>query len=78
MSGGRSAQARHIMTALAAASFFSNICNFGGCGLAFNTLAELIEHIEDIHIGRWESDAGWHCILHLSCQSGAAEAWPGL
>ncbi|XP_043549499.1 juxtaposed with another zinc finger protein 1-like [Chiloscyllium punctatum] len=38
------------MTALAAASFFSNICNFGGCGLTFNTLAELIEHIEDTHI----------------------------
>ncbi|XP_067843690.1 juxtaposed with another zinc finger protein 1-like isoform X1 [Heptranchias perlo] len=38
------------MTALAAASFFSNVCNFGGCGLTFNTLAELIEHIEDTHI----------------------------
>ncbi|KAL0985442.1 hypothetical protein UPYG_G00156950 [Umbra pygmaea] len=38
------------MTAIAAASFFSNICRFGGCGLHFESLAELIVHIEDKHI----------------------------
>uniref|UniRef100_A0A670JQT6 JAZF zinc finger 1 n=1 Tax=Podarcis muralis TaxID=64176 RepID=A0A670JQT6_PODMU len=38
------------MTGIAAASFFSNTCRFGGCGLPFPTLAELIEHIEDNHI----------------------------
>lgn len=39
------------MTGIAAASFFSNSCRFGGCGLQFETLAELIVHIEDNHIG---------------------------
>ncbi|KAL1259191.1 hypothetical protein QQF64_009768 [Cirrhinus molitorella] len=38
------------MTGIAAASFFSNICQFGGCGLHFESLAELIVHIEDNHI----------------------------
>uniref|UniRef100_A0A8C3G914 JAZF zinc finger 1a n=1 Tax=Cyclopterus lumpus TaxID=8103 RepID=A0A8C3G914_CYCLU len=38
------------MTGIAAASFFSNSCRFGGCGLQFETLAELIVHIEDNHI----------------------------
>ncbi|MGH0161439.1 UNVERIFIED_CONTAM: hypothetical protein FKN15_064027 [Acipenser sinensis] len=42
------------MTGIAAASFFSNTCRFGGCGLHFITLAELIEHIEDNHIGRYK------------------------
>ncbi|KAI1902504.1 hypothetical protein AGOR_G00045440, partial [Albula goreensis] len=40
----------NIMTGIAAASFFSNSCRFGGCGLQFETLAELIVHIEDSHI----------------------------
>ncbi|KAM9307576.1 juxtaposed with another zinc finger protein 1 [Gastrophryne carolinensis] len=39
-----------MMTGIAAASFFSNACRFGGCGLHFPSLAELIEHIEDNHI----------------------------
>ena len=34
------------MTGIAAASFFSNTCRFGGCGLHFPTLADLIEHID--------------------------------
>ncbi|KAK0142206.1 Juxtaposed with another zinc finger protein 1 [Merluccius polli] len=38
------------MSGIAAASFFSNICRFGGCGLHFDSLAELIVHIEDNHI----------------------------
>ncbi|GLD74804.1 juxtaposed with another zinc finger protein 1-like isoform X1, partial [Lates japonicus] len=38
------------MTGIAAASFFSNSCRFGGCGLQFESLAELIVHIEDNHI----------------------------
>lgn len=56
----RSSQSRHqggsrcsTMTGIAAASFFSNTCRFGGCGLHFPTLADLIEHIEDNHIGKW-------------------------
>ena len=40
------------MTGIAAASFFSNICSFGGCGLHFESLSELIVHIEDNHIGK--------------------------
>lgn len=39
------------MSGIAAASFFSNVCRFGGCGLHFDSLAELIVHIEDNHIG---------------------------
>lgn len=39
------------MTGIAAASFFSNACRFGGCGLHFESLSELIAHIEEIHIG---------------------------
>uniref|UniRef100_A0A8C4R1S3 C2H2-type domain-containing protein n=1 Tax=Eptatretus burgeri TaxID=7764 RepID=A0A8C4R1S3_EPTBU len=31
--------------------FFSNTCRFGDCGVAFPTLRELIEHIEETHIG---------------------------
>ncbi|XP_020793284.1 juxtaposed with another zinc finger protein 1b [Boleophthalmus pectinirostris] len=38
------------MTGIAAASFFSNSCRFGACGLNFDSLAELIVHIEDNHI----------------------------
>uniref|UniRef100_A0A3B4ABE2 C2H2-type domain-containing protein n=1 Tax=Periophthalmus magnuspinnatus TaxID=409849 RepID=A0A3B4ABE2_9GOBI len=38
------------MTGIAAASFFSNNCRFGACGLNFDSLAELIVHIEDNHI----------------------------
>uniref|UniRef100_UPI0037E9730E juxtaposed with another zinc finger protein 1-like isoform X2 n=1 Tax=Semicossyphus pulcher TaxID=241346 RepID=UPI0037E9730E len=38
------------MTGIAAASFFSNSCRFGGCGLQFESLSELIVHIEDNHI----------------------------
>ncbi|XP_061677327.1 juxtaposed with another zinc finger protein 1b [Syngnathoides biaculeatus] len=38
------------MTGIAAASFFSNACRFGSCGLHFDSLAELILHIEDNHI----------------------------
>ncbi|CAL9705893.1 unnamed protein product [Knipowitschia caucasica] len=43
------------MTAIAAASFFSNSCRFGGCGRTFDSLSELIAHIEDSHI---DSDPG--------------------
>ncbi|KAI3358441.1 hypothetical protein L3Q82_014878 [Scortum barcoo] len=44
------APAQKNMTGIAAASFFSNSCRFGGCGLQFESLAELIVHIEDNHI----------------------------
>ncbi|KAJ8267297.1 hypothetical protein COCON_G00124690 [Conger conger] len=42
--------ARNTMTGVAAASFFSNSCRFGGCGLRFDRLTDLIAHIEDNHI----------------------------
>ncbi|MEQ2244566.1 Juxtaposed with another zinc finger protein 1, partial [Ilyodon furcidens] len=38
------------MTGIAAVSFFSNACRFAGCGLHFDSLSELIVHIEDNHI----------------------------
>ncbi|XP_005804733.2 juxtaposed with another zinc finger protein 1 isoform X2 [Xiphophorus maculatus] len=38
------------MTGIAAVSFFSNTCRFAGCGLHFDSLTELIVHIEDNHI----------------------------
>ncbi|KAF6739692.1 Juxtaposed with another zinc finger protein 1 [Oryzias melastigma] len=38
------------MTGIAAASFFSNACRFTGCGLHFDSLCDLIVHIEDSHI----------------------------
>ncbi|XP_077454150.1 juxtaposed with another zinc finger protein 1b [Stigmatopora argus] len=38
------------MTGIAAASFFSNTCRFGSCGLHFDSLPDLILHIEDNHI----------------------------
>jgi len=34
------------------AVFMVNICKFNGCGLTFPSLADLIQHIEDIHIGK--------------------------
>ncbi|XP_045515339.1 juxtaposed with another zinc finger protein 1 isoform X3 [Pieris brassicae] len=32
------------------AVFMINICKFNGCGITFPRLADLIEHIEDVHI----------------------------
>uniref|UniRef100_A0A8C6D7L0 JAZF zinc finger 1 n=1 Tax=Moschus moschiferus TaxID=68415 RepID=A0A8C6D7L0_MOSMO len=49
------------MTGIAAASFFSNTCRFGGCGLHFPTLADLIEHIEDNHIAPPRRDESGSC-----------------
>lgn len=33
------------------AVFFTNVCKFSDCGLTFPSLRQLIEHIEDAHIG---------------------------
>ena len=33
------------------AVFFTNVCKFSDCGLTFPSLRQLIEHIEDSHIG---------------------------
>lgn len=33
------------------AVFMVNICKFNGCGITFQTLGDLIQHIEDNHIG---------------------------
>ena len=33
------------------AVFLVNTCKFSGCGLTFPTLSELIQHIEETHIG---------------------------
>ncbi|TRY93286.1 hypothetical protein DNTS_010844 [Danionella cerebrum] len=49
--------ANTTMTGIAAASFFSNICRFGGCGQPFESLSELIVHIEDSHIARREHES---------------------
>ena len=35
------------------AVFMINICKFNGCGITFPRLADLIEHIEDVHIGKY-------------------------
>lgn len=48
-----------IMTGIAAVSFFSNACRFAGCGLHFDSLSELIVHIEDEHIGKSTSALPW-------------------
>lgn len=58
------------MTGIAAASFFSNSCRFGGCGLQFESLAELIVHIEDNHIGESRARGmgpGGRCYELASC-----------
>lgn len=34
------------------AVFLINICKFNGCGIKFDSLRELITHIETIHIGK--------------------------
>lgn len=33
------------------AVFLLNICKFNKCGMEFGTLVDLIQHIEDSHIG---------------------------
>lgn len=35
------------------AVFLLNICKFNKCGLEFSSLIELIQHIEDNHIGKF-------------------------
>lgn len=35
------------------AVFLINICKFNGCGIKFDSLGELITHIENIHIGKY-------------------------
>ena len=37
------------------AVFLLNNCKFQGCGRAFPTLADLIHHIEDCHIGMYHT-----------------------
>lgn len=37
------------------AVFLINICKFNGCGIKFDSLGELITHIENIHIGKCEN-----------------------
>lgn len=36
------------------AVFMLNICKFNGCGITFPRLSDLIEHIEDVHIGEYQ------------------------
>lgn len=44
------------------AVFLINQCKFENCGLIFNTLSDLIQHIEDIHIGKLrQSDKNEMC-----------------
>lgn len=35
------------------AVFLINICKFNGCGITFPSLGDLIQHIEDTHIGKY-------------------------
>lgn len=35
------------------AVFLINICKFNGCGITFPSLGDLIQHIEDTHIGEY-------------------------
>jgi hypothetical protein len=35
------------------AVFLLNICKFNKCGMEFGTLVDLIQHIEENHIGKW-------------------------
>lgn len=35
------------------AVFMVNICKFDGCGIIFQGLGDLIQHIEESHIGNW-------------------------
>lgn len=35
------------------AVFMLNICKFNGCGLTFKSLGDLIQHIEETHIGNY-------------------------
>ena len=37
------------------AVFFTNVCKFNDCGQTFPSLRQLIEHIEDAHIGELTS-----------------------
>lgn len=37
------------------AVFLLNICKFNKCGMEFGTLVDLIQHIEENHIGKWTS-----------------------
>lgn len=41
-----------VLTLIAMAVFMINICKYNGCGITFPRLNDLIEHIEDVHIGK--------------------------
>lgn len=38
------------------AVFLINICKFNGCGITFQSLGDLIQHIEDTHIGTYSHE----------------------
>lgn len=46
------------------AVFLINICKFNGCGIKFDSLGELITHIENIHIGEYTVDITHNNITH--------------
>ena len=46
------------------AVFMVNSCKFRGCNLIFETLAELIQHIEEAHIGKLTFLAHHHSSLN--------------
>ncbi|CAL8255298.1 unnamed protein product [Boreogadus saida] len=63
------------MTAIAAtASFFSNICRFGGCGLSCDSLAELIGHIEENRIEFENKQLKWSYPLSFNADSDSTHA----
>lgn len=51
------------------AVFLINICKFNGCGIKFDSLGELITHIENIHIGKLIDSFIIIYLLHLDCIS---------
>ena len=42
------------------AVFLLNICKFNGCGKEFQSLRDLIHHIEDTHIGNYTIQSSNH------------------
>lgn len=57
------------------AVFLINICKFNGCGITFPSLGDLIQHIEDTHIGACaisirfltENDGAETRVLNIEC-----------
>ncbi len=66
------------------AVFLVNNCKFSGCGLTFSTLGELIQHIEETHIGRTACKILYCCasiaavqvLVHATMFTSFWQMWP--